>query len=175
MENDLLKEENIASKIFVLRGKRVMLDSDLAEIYNVETKMLNRAVKRNQKRFPNDFMFQLSNEEWDNLKFQNGTSSWGGRRTLPFAFTEHGTIMLATVLNSQRAIDASILVVQAFVRLYEFVTLSKEIAQKLEKFESKTEKKLDEHDKMFNVVFDTLKKVLIQETIPKKKIGFLNE
>jgi hypothetical protein len=118
MENDLLKEENIASKIFVLRGKRVMLDSDLAEIYNVETKMLNRAVKRNQKRFPNDFMFQLSNEEWDNLKFQNGTSSWGGRRTLPFAFTEHGTIMLATVLNSQRAIDASILVVQAFVRLY---------------------------------------------------------
>jgi hypothetical protein len=92
MENDLLKEENIASKIFVLRGKRVMLDSDLAEIYNVETKMLNRAVKRNQKRFPKDFMLQLSNEEWDNLRFQNGTSSWGGRRTLPFAFTEHGII-----------------------------------------------------------------------------------
>lgn len=175
MNKDMLKEDNIATKILLIRGRRVMFDSDLAEIYKVETKMLNRAVKRNQKRFPDDFMFQLSNEEWTDLKFQFGTSSWGGRRSLPFVFTEHGAIMLATVLNSQRAIDASIVVVNAFVRLREFVMMSEEIARKLDEFEKKTNKKLSDHDNMFKVVIDTLKKVLIQENSPKKPIGFLSE
>jgi hypothetical protein len=175
MKKDILIEDNIAGKILLVRAKRVMLDSELADIYQVETKMLNRAVKRNQKRFPEDFMFQLTNEEWTNLKYQSGTSSWGGRRTLPFVFSEHGAIMLATVLNSQRAIDASIVVVKAFVRLREFVMLSKEIAKKLEEFEQITNKKLTDHDNMFKVVFDILKKVHKQESAPKKPIGFLGE
>jgi hypothetical protein len=175
MDELILKEENIASKIFLIRGERVMLDSDLAQLYFVDTKMLNRAVKRNFKRFPVDFMFQLSNEEWENLKYQIGTSSWGGRRTLPYVFTEHGTIMLASVLNSQRAIDASIAVVRGFLKLREFVIMSKEISRKLEEFESKTDRKFAEHDKMFQVVFETLKKVLIQEEKPKKPIGFITD
>ncbi len=175
MKKDILKEDNIAEKILLIRGKRVMLDSELADIYQVETKMLNRAVKRNHKRFPDDFIFQLTNEEWTNLKYQFGTSSWGGRRTLPFVFSDHGAIMLATVLNSQRAIDASIVVVQAFLSLREFVMLSKEIAKKLEEFEQKTNKKLSDHDNMFKVVIDTMKKVLRQEANPKKPIGFLGE
>jgi hypothetical protein len=120
-------------------------------------------------------MFQLSQEEWNNLKFQIGTSSWGGRRTLPFVFTEHGAIMLASVLNSQRAIDASIFVVRAFIKLREFVIMSKEISRKLEEFEQKTDRKLAEHDKMFQVVFDTLKKVLIQENKPKNPMGFISD
>ncbi|MFC2131330.1 ORF6N domain-containing protein [Bacteroidota bacterium] len=173
MKNIILKEESIAGKILLLRSERIMLDSDLAEIYNVETKMLNRAVKRNLKRFPADFMFQLTDKEWKNLKYQIGTSSWGGRRTPPYAFTEHGAIMLATVLNSKRAIEASIFVVRAFVKLREFVLMSKEIARKLEKFEAKTNKKLSDHDKMFQVVFDTLKKVIKEESKPKEKIGFI--
>jgi hypothetical protein len=175
MSENILKEENIAARIILVRGERVMLDSDLAQIYNVETKMLNRAVKRNLKRFPDDFMFQLSDEEWKNLKFQNGTSSWGGRRTLPYAFTEHGAIMLATVLNSQRAIDASIFVVRGFMKLREFVLMSKEITGKLEEFEKKTDRRFADHDKMFQVVFDTLKKVLFQEEKPKKPIGFITD
>ena len=175
MKDLILKEGTIASKIFLIRGEQVMLDSDLAQIYNVATNMLNRAVKRNFKRFPDDFMFQLSQEEWNNLKFQIGTSSWGGRRKLPYVFTEHGAIMLASVLNSQRAIDASIFVVRAFIKLREFVIMSKEITQKLEAFEQKTDRKLSEHDKMFQVVFDTLKKVLIQEQKPKNPIGFISD
>jgi hypothetical protein len=126
-------------------------------------------------RFPDDFIFQLTDDEWKNLKYQNGTSSWGGRRTSPYVFTEHGVIMLASVLNSQRAISASIYVVRAFVKLREFVLMSREISKKLEEFEAKTDKKFDENDKKFQLVFDTLKKVLIQETKPKHPIGFIIE
>jgi hypothetical protein len=171
----ILNEENIVSRIFLLRSERVMLDSDLAEIYKVETRMLNCAVKRNEKRFPSDFMFQLSIEEWENLKYQYGTSSWGGKRKLPYVFTEHGAIMLAAVLNGQRAIDASISVVRAFLKLRQLITMSKETARKLEDFEGKTNEKLSEHDKMFQLVFDTLKKVLIQESKPKNSIGLIKD
>ncbi|MFP5470921.1 MAG: ORF6N domain-containing protein, partial [Bacteroidia bacterium] len=100
----LIPEEVIASKIFTLRGQKVMLDSDLAELYEVETRRLNEQVKRNINRFPDDFMFQLNEKEWKILKSQNATSSWGGGRTMPFAFTEHGVLMLSSVLNSDRAI-----------------------------------------------------------------------
>ena len=120
-------------------------------------------------------MFELSNDEFKNLKLQNATSSWGGRRKLPKVFTEHGAIMLASVLNSRTAIDASILVVRAFVKLREFVMMNREISKKLEDYEKATNNKLNEHDKMFQVVFDTLKKVLIQESKPKKTIGFLSD
>jgi len=120
-------------------------------------------------------MFQLTEDEWKNLKYQNGTTSWGGRRMAPYVFTEHGVIMLASVLNSQRAIEASIYVVRAFVKLREFVLMSREISKKLEEFEAKTDKKFDENDKKFQLVFDTLKKVLIQEAKPKHPIGFIIE
>ena len=175
MDKIITNEENISSMIFTLRGEKVMLDSDLSEIYGVETKRLNEQVKRNISRFPSDFMFQLNDDEWKTLRSQNATSSWGGRRTLPYAFTEHGAIMLASVLNSETAIKASIAVVRAFVKLREFVLMSKEIAKKLEDFEKSTNSRLDTHDKKFHVVFETLKKVLIQEEQPKKKIGFITE
>jgi hypothetical protein len=152
-----------------------MLDNDIAQIYEVTTSRLNEQVKRNFQRFPSDFMFELTQEEFDNLKSQFAISSWGGRRKLPKVFTEHGVIMLAAVLKSQRAIDASIYVVRAFVKLREFVLMSREISKKLEEFEAKTNKKFDENDKKFQLVFDTLKKVLIQEVKPKHPIGFITD
>src|SRR3989338_9141389 len=106
--------EQIESQIFLIRGQRVMLDADLAELYEVETRRLNEQVRRNSERFPEDFIFQLTAEEFANLKSQFATSSWGGRRKLPFVFTEHGAIMAASVLNSKRAIEASVQVVRAF-------------------------------------------------------------
>jgi hypothetical protein len=174
--NDLiLKEENIASKIFLIRGERVMLDSDLAQIYGVTTARLNQQVNRNLQRFPIDFMFELTKSEYENLMLQNATSSWGGRRKPPKFFTEHGAIMLASVLNSETAIKASIFVVRAFIKLREFVSMSKDITKKLEEFEQRTDKKIADHDKMFQVVFETLKKVLIQEEKPKNPIGFITD
>ncbi|MEI6238612.1 MAG: ORF6N domain-containing protein [bacterium] len=109
---DIIPEERIISRILLIRGKKVMLDHDLAELYEVLTKNLNKAVKRNKKRFPRDFMFQLSKEECKNLKFQFGTSSWGGRRTLPFVFTEAGVAMLSSVLNSEKAIRVNIQIIR---------------------------------------------------------------
>ncbi|MBM2815364.1 MAG: hypothetical protein HW421_2126 [Ignavibacteria bacterium] len=173
MENKLIPEENIASKIFLIRGERVMLDSDLAQIYGVSTTRLNEQTKRNIDRFPPDFMFELTKEEFENLISQNAISRWGGRRKLPKVFTEHGAIMLASVLNSDIAVKASIQVVRVFIKLREFVLMSKEITKKLEEFEAKTDKHLLEHDKLFQVVFDTLKKVLTQDEKPKKPIGFI--
>src|SRR5688572_13592479 len=116
-EKSLAVIEGIENKIYLIRGQKVMLDSDLAVIYGVETKILNRAVKRNLNRFPTDFMFQLTDVETESLRFQIGTSTKGrgGRRYLPYVFTEHGAVMLASVLNSQTAIEASIKVVRAFV------------------------------------------------------------
>ena len=175
MSNLILNEEKISSKIFAIRGERVMLDSDLAEIYGVTTTRLNEQVKRNIGRFPSDFMFELKKDEYENLISQNAISSWGGRRKPPKVFTEHGAIMLASVLSSETAVKASIIVVRAFVRLREFVLMSRDIAKKLEEFESKTDKRFEEHDKLFNVVFDTLKKVLIQESKPKNPIGFITD
>ncbi|TAL67500.1 MAG: ORF6N domain-containing protein [Bacteroidetes bacterium] len=168
-----MSEDVITSKIYLIRGIRVMLDSDIAEIYGVKTFRLNEQVKRNIKRFPDDFMFELTKEEFQNLISQNAISRWGGRRKLPKVFTEYGAIMLASVLNSERAVNASIYVVKAFISMREFISLSKELVHKLEKFENKTEQKLLEHDKKFQVVFETLKKVLIEESKPKRKIGFL--
>jgi hypothetical protein len=123
----------IQNKIFEIRGLKVILDKDLALMYEVTTGNLNKAVKRNADRFPDDFMFQLTNEEFD-LIFQNGTSSWGGTRKLPYAFTEHGVAMLAGLLNSQKAIEVNILIVRAFVTLRQFALGYAELNQKLENF-----------------------------------------
>jgi hypothetical protein len=124
----------IQNKIFEIRKQRVMLDFDLAELYEVETRALNQAVKRNLKRFPSDFMFQLSNKEFDNLMSQSVISSWGGTRKLPFAFTEHGVTMLASVLRSERAIEINIQIVRAFIALRQYALGYAEINQKLETF-----------------------------------------
>jgi len=133
----------IESRILLIRGQKVMLDADLAELYGVETRRLNEQVSRNIERFPEDFMFQLTAEEFANLKSQFATSSWGGRRKLPYAFTEHGSIMAASVLNSARAIEISVHVVRAFVRMRELVAGNKELAQKL----NQLDRKVGAHDK----------------------------
>lgn len=133
----------IESRIFLIRGQKTMLDADLAELYGVETRRLNEQVRRNSERFPEDFMFQLSEEEFANLKSQFATSSWGGRRKLSYAFTEHGAIMAASVLNSPHAIEISVHVVRAFVHMRELVTGHKELAQKL----AQLERKVGAHDK----------------------------
>ncbi len=172
MKELILDEENITNRIMLIQGHRVMLDSDLAQIYGVSTSRLNEQVKRNIDRFPEDFMFELSQQEYDNLKSQIATSSWGGRRKLPKVFTEHGAIMLASVLNSKTAIQASIQVVRAFIKMRKLLLMSQEIAAKFEEFERETENKFMDYDDKFRIVFDTLKEVLIQEEKPKRRIGF---
>jgi len=124
----------IQNKIFEIRGMRVMLDFDLAEMYEVETRVLNQAVKRNHKRFPADFMFQLSSSEFENLKSQFVTSSWGGTRKLPFAFTEHGVTMLSSVLRSDKSVEINIQIVRAFIALRQYALGYAELNQKLENF-----------------------------------------
>jgi hypothetical protein len=160
-----IKIINIESHIFEIRGKRVMIDSDLANLYEVETKVLNQAVKRNLARFPEDFMFQLTNEEDEILRSQIVTSSWGGRRTLPFAFTEQGIAMLSSVLNSDRAILVNIQIMRAFVKLREMIISHKDLAKKIADLENK-------YDKQFKVVFDAINQLIAVEIKPKRKIGF---
>jgi phage regulator Rha-like protein len=147
--------ERAESKILLIRDQKVILDSDLALLYNVTTSRLNEQVKRNIERFPEDFMFQLTKEEFDNLKSQFATSSsgWGGRRKLPYAFTEHGAIMAANVLNSKRAVQASIFVVMAFVKMRQLLAPYKEITKKIQQLE----KKLQTHDKHIISIIEAIK------------------
>ncbi|MFY1612949.1 ORF6N domain-containing protein [Macellibacteroides fermentans] len=157
----------IQSKIFDIRGLRVILDKDLAELYEVTTSNLNKAVKRNLSRFPDDFMFQLNNEEFD-LIFQNGTSSWGGTRKLPYAFTEHGVAMLAGLLNSQKAIEMNIQIVRAFVALRQYALGYAELNQKLEMF-------MIETNMQFNDIYQALTELAAkkeEENKPRKPIGY---
>ena len=143
-----------------------MLDSDLARIYGVATKNLNKAVKRNLNRFPEDFMFQLTEIEGESLRFQIGTSKIGrgGRRYLPYVFTEHGALMLGNILNSETAIETSIQVVRSFMRLREMVISHSELSKKLSQLEMK-------YDSQFKVVFDAIKKLMVEPEVPQKKIG----
>ncbi len=168
-KKSLIIAENIESRIMLIRGQRVMLDADLAELYGVETGALNRAVKRNIERFPQDFMFQLTSEELEDLRCQFGTSSWGGRRYLPYAFTEHGALMLGNVLKSGQAVEMSLMVVRAFVHLRELVAGNKELAQQL----SLLERKVGAHDKAIAEIINAIRQFMAAEE-PKKKrtIGF---
>jgi len=153
----------------VIRDQKVMLDSDLAEIYGVETKRLNEQVRRNIERFPSDFMFQLSAQEMQNLKSHFATSSWGGRRKLPFAFTEHGTIMAASVLSTPRAVEMSVFVVRAFVRLRTLLATHKELAAKLVELE----KKLTVRDDQIRLIIEAIKQLMTPPESPKRRpIGF---
>ncbi len=164
------KIAHLESAIYLLRGQRVMFDSDLAAIYGVTTKRLNEQVRRNISRFPEDFAFQLTVEELTKLRSQIATSSFhGGRRYRPWVFTEHGAIMLASVLNSDVAVQASVRVVRAFVRLREMVAANAQLAVKLEELE----RRLDSHDKAIVDLFATLKQLLEPPEPPKRReIGF---
>lgn len=158
----------IQNKIYEIRGLKVILDKDLALMYEVTTGNMNKAVKRNADRFPEDFMFQLTNEEFD-LIFQNGTSSWGGTRKLPYAFTEHGVAMLAGLLNSKKAIEVNILIVRAFVTLRQFALGYAELNQKLENFMLET-------NIQFSDIYQALTEMASQnekQQTPMKPVGYL--
>ena len=162
---------NLESAIHLIRGQRVMLDSDLAAVYGVSTRQLNQQLKRNRNRLPEDFAFQLGQEEFRTLMSQVVTSKKGrgGRRKLPWVFTEHGAIMLASVLNSEIAVQASIRVVRAFVRLREMVAANAQLASRLEELE----RRLDSHDEAIVDLFATLKRLLEAPEPPKRReIGF---
>ncbi len=152
-KESLVAVEDIARKIYILRGYKIMLDSDLAQLYHVETRVLIQAVKRNIERFPGDFMFQLSKEEFANLTSQFVISSWGGRRTLPYAFTEQGVAMLSSVLRSERAIKVNIMIMRAFVKLRELIFSNKELATKIDELEKK-------YDRQFLLIFDTIQRLM---------------
>jgi hypothetical protein len=160
--------ERIAERIYLIRGIRVMLDRDLASLYQVETKALKQAVKRNSERFPSDFMFELTKEEFDNLRSQIVTSSWGGMRYAPMAFTEHGVAMLSSVLRSDRAIQVNIQIIRAFTQLRRIVVCYEELKSKIEAMEER-------YDQNFQVVFEAIKQLLEIEPPPKRRIGFTGE
>jgi phage regulator Rha-like protein len=166
----LIPVEAIEGKIFLIRGQKVILSTDLAELYGVEPKVLVQAVKRNQDRFPADFMFQLTNQEFTNLKSQFVTSSWGGlRRATPYAFTEQGVAMLSSALNSKRAVQVNIAIMRAFVKLREVLATHKELAGKLAQLENKIEK----HDAEIGAIFEAIRQLMAQPEPKEKKIGFI--
>ncbi len=163
---DIIPIERIEDKILLIRGHKVILDRDLAKLYGVETKRLLEQVRRNMKRFPSDFMFQLTTQELINLRSQIATSSWGGTRYLPHVFTEHGALMAANVLNSKRAVDVSVQVIRAFVKLRELAITHRDLSRKLQDLEAK-------YDKQFDVVFKAIRQLMAPPPVPpKRKIGF---
>jgi hypothetical protein len=165
---NILPSERIERSILLIRGHKVMLDADLAELYGVETRVLLQAVSRNQTRFPKDFMFQLSKEEYEFLRSQIVISKKGrgGRRYLPYAFTEQGVAMLSSILRSERAVQVNIEIMRAFVRLREMIATHKDLVRKLEALEEK-------YDAQFKVVFDAIRELMAPPTPKKRKIGFL--
>ena len=165
--------ESIEARIVLIRGQKVMLDTDLASLYGVSTKRLNEQVKRNGERFPEDFMFRLSAEETEGLRSQFATSNdgRGGRRYRPYAFTEHGAVMLASVLNSKIAVEASLRVVRAFVRLRQTLATHRELATKLAELEAR----IEAHDDNITAVFEAIRQLMEPVEKPRKRIGFAVE
>ena len=170
MANTLPSPSHIAARILVIRGHKVMVDSDLAELYGVSTKRLKEQVRRNAARFPADFIFPLSNQDLAILRSQIATSSWGGPRYAPLVFTEHGALMAATVLNSPRAIEMSVYVVRAFVQLREALSAHKELAAKLDQLEQK----FATHDQTIADIITTIRELMKPAAPPEKRpIGFV--
>ena len=163
-----LTTSEIVEKIYVIKGMKVMLDKDLAEMYGVETKRLKEAVRRNISRFPDDFMFELSALELSNLRSQIATSSWGGLRYLPMAFTEQGVAMLSSVLRSERAIQVNIQIVRVYTRMRQVILDNKDLWLKIEKIEQALTKK----DEEVQAIFKVLKSLLVKEEKPREPIGF---
>ncbi len=161
--------DSIENRIYLIRGQRVMLSSDLALLYRVEPRSLTQAVKRNIERFPEDFMFQLTMEEFQNLKSQNVISSWGGlRRAYPYAFSEQGVAMLSSVLKSRNAIIVNIHIMRAFVRIREILSSHRELGRKINELESK----ITIHDREIRSLFDAIRQLMSHPEKPKRQIGF---
>ncbi|OHB72380.1 MAG: DNA-binding protein [Planctomycetes bacterium RBG_16_43_13] len=165
--SEIIPQEIINSKILIIRGKKVMLDRDLAGLYGVDTRALNQAVRRNINRFPEDFMFQLTKEEMDNWKSQIVISNKDkmGLRKRPYAFTENGVAMLSSVLNSERAISVNIQIMRTFTKIREMLATHKELKQKIEEMERK-------YDAQFKIVFDAIRQIMAPPETKEKKIGF---
>src|SRR5438309_7106777 len=168
MGKAIIPAERVAQSIRWVRGQKVLLDSDLAVLYGVTTGNLNKAVKRNAERFPTDFMFQLDAEEAANLRFQFGISSWGGRRHLPYAFTEQGVAMLSSVLNSERAVKVNIAIMRAFVKLREALETNRESARKF----SELEKRIGKHDEEITTIIEAIRQLMAPPKKPHREIGF---
>ncbi len=166
----VVPDELVMNKIYLIRNQKVMLDSDLAELYHVDTKVLNQQVKRNLKRFPDDFMFQLTDKEFDNLKSQFVTSSWGGKRKLPYVFTEQGVAMLSGILNSDRAIAVNIQIMRIFTKIRQMLADNTDLRLDIEKIKNK----LDNQDKNMEIVFRYLDELLEKKENPEErnKIGY---
>jgi hypothetical protein len=166
----LIPERQIERSILMIRGQKVIMDYDLAILYGVETRRLNEQVKRNSNRFPEDFMFRLFAAEFENLKSHFATSSggWGGRRSFPYAFTEHGAIMAASVLNTTKAIEVSVYVVRAFVRIREYLATHKQLAHKLVDLE----RKIGTHDQAIQSLMDAIHRLMMAPVQQKRRIGF---
>jgi hypothetical protein len=170
-----VNENLVISKIYLIRGLKVMIDQDLAEMYGVETRRLNEQVKRNRIRFPKEFIFKLTRKEYENLMSQNATSSWGGRRQMPYAFTEYGLVMLSGILNSKIAVQVNIRITKAYVKLREVLLTHKDLLLKLEVLEKKVMKQDQRSEKQAEeilVIFNALKELLNPESKPRRKIGF---
>jgi hypothetical protein len=164
----VLQETTISNQIYFIRGEQIMLDFDLAQLYGVETKRLKEAVKRNIERFPEDFMFELTKSEWENLRTHFAASSWGGIRYMPYAFTEQGVAMLSGILRSERAVEVNIAIMRTFVQLRKLMSSNKELSKKIESLEKK-------YDEQFQAVFTVIKKLIQQENKPRKMMGFNKE
>ena len=174
-KNLSLPDEEVINKIYQVKGMKIMLDRDLAELYGVTTGNLNKAVMRNIKRFPVDFMFQLTFLEFDKMKYKLEADGWGGTRKLPLAFTEQGVAMLSGVLNSNRAIKVNIQIMRVFTRMREMIMTQKDIMMKLEVLEKnllKNNQRLNKHDEDITLIFDYLKKLLNPPKQKRKMIGF---
>ncbi len=161
----VIAPDQVKRRIYLVRGQNVMIDSDLAELYEVETKNLNLAVRRNAARFPDDFMFQLTAAERDSLRFQFATSSWGGRRTLPYVFTEQGVAMLSSVLRSERAVQVNIALMRAFVAMRGLLATDTDLARRIIALEAK-------YDSQFAVVFEAIRQLMDTPPSPERRMGF---
>ena len=173
MEKNIVVQENIAElsiiqSIHEIRGQKVMFDFDLAKRYEVETRVLNQAVKRNMRRFPPDFMFQLTKDEWENMKSQFVISSWGGKRKMPYVFTEQGIAMLSGLLNSDIAIDTNILIMRAFVAIRQYIFNYAELKRELDEFMKKTDMRFNEIFKLF----EEFLRYKAEQEKPRNRIGF---
>ena len=168
MRNDFLIEENIARSICVIRDQKVMLDSDLAELYGIETKRLNEQVKRNPERFPEDFMFQLTLEEWTNLRSHFATSSWGGRRNPPYVFTEQGVAMLSSILTSSIAVQVNISIMRVFVRIRQWAANYAELAEKIYVLQQMQ----GEHTEHIAAIYKIIEELIKPIVTDRKPLGF---
>jgi len=168
MSKEIIPIERIAQSIRWIRGHKVLLDSDLAVLYGVTTGNLNKAVKRNSERFPSDFMFRLRADEVRNLRFQFGISRWGGRRAIPYAFTEQGIAMLSSVLNSDRAVKVNIAIVRAFVKLRQILETNRELAKKF----AELEQRVGKHDDEIAAILEAIRQLMAAPERPRREIGF---